>query len=134
MAQNVLDHVETHVMDVREDVKIRASANVWMVVPIVVKIHVYLIAPTAVQADVKVNAQRPALQFAHPHVQVHVKRRAKICAPDAKEHANPLVREDIVETLAHSSVDVGAIAQANVVLTARKHVEDSALMDVKAVV
>lgn len=133
-AQNVLDRVETHVMDVLEDVKIRASANAWMVVPIVVKIHVYLIAQTVVQADAKVNAQLPALQFAHPHVQVHVKRHAKNCALDVKGHVNPLVREGTVETLVHSSVDVEAIAQANVVLTARKHVEDSALMDVKAVV
>ena len=65
---------------------------------------------------------------------MHVKKHALVCVQDAEEHASPLVREDIVETLAHSSVDVGAIAQANVVLTARKHVEDSALMDVKAVV
>ena len=133
-AQNVQGRVEMHVQDVLEDVKIRASMNAWMVVPKVVEIHVYLIAKAVVQKDAKVNAQRPALQFAHPHVKVHVKRHAKICAPDAKEHANPLVREDIVEILVHSNVDAEAIAQANAVLTARKHVEDSALMDVKAVV
>ena len=132
MAQNVLDHVETHVMDVREDVKIRASMNAWMVVPKVVEIHVYLIAKAVVQKDAKVNARRPALQFAHPHVKVHVKKSVMAhVVPAVRVHVRPHVQVVIVEKLTDLNVDAEVIVQTHVDLTVKIHVEGSALTDVR---
>ena len=77
MAQNVLDHVETHVMDVREDVKIRVTQNAWMDVQEDVKIRVTQNAWKDVQVDAKIRVCLHVLMVVWEHALVHVPHHAQ---------------------------------------------------------